>query len=184
MTQDTATMEAEQPAADPEPAETPDPAPDATLGDGGKRALEAERTARKAAQKAAQEAMAKVKAYEDRDKTELERLTEQAAEAKAEAEAARTEALRLRIATNAKLPQDLQEFLTGTDEDTIRSQAERLVAAMAPSDPERPAPDPSQGARPNSGPAQLTRADLVGKSPEWIEEQLQAGRLNAVRGIA
>lgn len=184
MTQDTATMEAEQPAADPGTAGTPDPTPDAELGEGGKKALDAERAARKAAQKAASDALAKVKEYEDRDKSELERLAEQAAQAKAEADNARVEMMRLKIAANSKLPEEFHEFLTGTDEETVSAQAQKLAAAMVTPEGRTPAPDPSQGARANSGPAQLTREDLAGKPPEWIEEQLLAGRLNAVRGIA
>jgi hypothetical protein len=184
MTQDTATVEAEQaPAAEPD---QPTPTPDVELGEGGKKALEAERAARKAAQKATNDALAKIKEYEDRDKTELERLTEQAAQAKAEADNARTEMMRLKIAANSKLPEEFHEFLTGTDEETVQAQADKLAAAMAvqPDGGRSPAPDPSQGARANSGPAQLTREDLAGKPPEWIEEQLLAGRLNAIRGIA
>lgn len=52
---------------------------------------------------------------------------------------------------------------------------------MNDSNPERtgPRPDPSQGAQQGRlTPAQLTRSDLRGKSPEWIEAQRVAGRLD------
>lgn len=42
-----------------------------------------------------------------------------------------------------------------------------------------PRPDPTQGAQQGRlTPGQLTRADLAGKSLEWIEAQRVAGRLD------
>ncbi len=56
---------------------------DAKLGDAGKAALDAERTARKKAEKEAKDAVAKLKAIEDADATELEKATKRADEAEA-----------------------------------------------------------------------------------------------------
>ena len=60
-----------------------------------------------------------------------------------------------------------------------------MAATATPTaDPRRPVPDPSQGAKPGDGTHnQLTRADLAGKSPEWIEAAREAGRLNELLGI-
>lgn len=55
----------------------------AKLGDGGKAALDAERTARKKAEKEAKDALAKLKAIEDADASELEKATKRADEAEA-----------------------------------------------------------------------------------------------------
>ena len=157
----------------------PAPAPDGdSLGDSGKKALAAERSARRAAEKAAAEALARVKEFEDKDKTELERLTEQIAQADARAKQAETEAMRLRVAAETGLPSDLQEFLTGDSEDQLRERASKLLAATnAASEPRRPAPDPSQGAKPSSGAGdQLTRADLARMTPQQIVEAQEAGR--------
>ncbi len=175
---------------DPAPAETapqtaaastdpaPTPKPD-DLGDPGKKALAAERSARRAAEKAAADALAKVKEFEDRDKTELEKLTDQISKAKAEADQARAEALRLKVAAESGLPADLHEFLVGNDEEELRAKAQKLMAATAAAtDPRRPAPDPTQGAKPGTGDGQLTKADLARMTPQQIVEAQTAGRLD------
>lgn len=134
--------------------------------------------------KTRQELEAKVKAFEDAQKTEAERIADQLQTLKAEAAAARAEALRLRVAAESGLPADLHEFLVGDDEEQVRAQAQKLMAATAAATaPRTPAPDPTQGAKPGQGTAQLTRADLAGQSPEWIEAQRAAGRLNDLLGI-
>ncbi len=160
------------------PAPTPPASDGDSLGDGGKKALAAERSARRAAEKAAAEALARVKEFEDQGKTELERLTEQIAQADARAKQAESEALRLRVAADTGLPSDLQEFLTGDSEEQLRERAAKLMAATnAASEPRRPAPDPSQGAKTTSGAGdQLTRADLARMTPQQIREAQDAGR--------
>lgn len=60
--------------------------------------------------------------------SEQERLTAQLTEATKQAETARTEALRLRIAVRHGVSdEDAELFLTGTDEDTLTRQAQRLA---------------------------------------------------------
>ncbi len=151
---------------------------DAPLGEPGKKALDSERAARRAAEKAAADLQAKVKEYEDRNKTELERLTEAATAAKAEADAAKAEALRLRVAAETGLPTDLFEFLAGDDEEQLRAKAQKLMAATAAAAaPRSPAPDPSQGAKPGAtADGQLTRDDLARMSPTEIVAAQDAGR--------
>lgn len=155
-------------------------APEEPLGEPGKRALDAERQARKTAEKQAAELAAKVKEYEQAQLSETERLNAQLAEAQALAAKAQAEAVRLRVATEMQLPVELHEFLTGDSEEQVRAKAEKLKAATAAANaPRAPQPDPSQGARPGStGPAQLTRADLAQMTPYQIEEARQEGRLN------
>lgn len=188
MSDTTTTPAVEEPQAARASTDTPDTAPEATdtpdLGDGGKKALEAERRARRQAEKAANDLAAKVKSYEDAQKSETERLTEQLEQYKATAAKAEAETLRLRVAAESGLPADLHEFLVGDDEDQLRAKAQKLMAATAAATaPRAPAPDPTQGAKPGQGTAQLTRADLAGQSPEWIEAQRAAGRLNDLLGI-
>lgn len=62
------------------------------------------------------------------NKSEIERAAEKAAAAERERDEARAEALRLRIATKHGIsdPDDIDLFLTGTDEETLTKQAERL----------------------------------------------------------
>lgn len=158
---------------------TPTTTPDEPLGEPGKRALEAERQARKTAEKQASELAAKVKEFEQAQLNEAERLSAQLQEAKDAARRAESEALRLRIASEIQLPGDLLEFLTGDDEEEIRERADKLKAATAAANaPRAPQPDPSQGAKPGGqGPSQLSRADLARMSPQEIEAARQEGRL-------
>src|SRR5664279_2927637 len=70
------------------PAITPEPAPvvptvvppNVTLGENGEKALKAERDARRAADKANTDLLARLKAFEDRDKSEAERQADRLAE--------------------------------------------------------------------------------------------------------
>ena len=166
------------------PAAGPAGANGDSLGDAGKKALASERSARRAAEKAAADALAKVKQFEDRDKSDLEKLTEQIAQADARAKQAEAEALRLRVASETGLPADLQEFLVGDDEEVLRQRAAKLMAATnAANEPRRPAPDPSQGAKPAGAAGdQLTRADLARMTPAQIVEAQESGRLNELLG--
>lgn len=61
-------------------------------------------------------------------KSELERAADKAAEAERERDTARAEALRLRIAAKHGISdEDADLFLTGTDQETLTRQAERLA---------------------------------------------------------
>ncbi len=179
----TTTPAVEEPQTARASTDTPDTTPEATdtpdLGDGGKKALEAERRARRQAEKAANDALAKVKAYEDAKKSDTERLAEQLEQLKAEAATAKAESLRLRVAAESGLPADLHEFLVGSDEDELRVKAQKLMAATAAATaPRAPAPDPTQGAKPGQGTAQLTRADLARMTPQEIVAAQESGRLD------
>lgn len=129
--------------------------------------------------KARKQLEAKVQEYEDSKKSESERLTEQLQQFKAEAANAKAEALRLRVAAESGLPADLHEFLVGDDEESVRSQAQKLLSATnTAADPRRPAPDPTQGAKPGSGDGQITKADLARMTPQQIVDAQNAGRLD------
>ena len=118
------------------------------LGDAGKRALDRMNQEAKAARAQLAEALAKLKEYEDRDKTEAQKLAERAAEAEKAAATKAAEVLRLRIALKHQISdEDAEIFLTGSDEETLTRQAERLVALRGEARPRTPAPDPTQGAR-------------------------------------
>ncbi len=151
-------------------------APD--LGDAGKKALAAERAAKRAAEKRAAELEARVKEFEDASKSEAEKAAARA-EAAEKALAEMTQrALRLQVATETGLDSSLHEFLTGSDEESLRSQAEKLKAATAAQRATTPRPDPTQGAKPNAnGPTQLSKADLASMTPAQIDQALTEGRL-------
>ncbi len=82
---------------------------------------------------------------EEAQKTEAQRSADRAAKAEQELTAARTDALRFRVATKYGISdEDAETFLTGGDEEAIVRQAERLAALAKPG---APRPDPSQGPR-------------------------------------
>lgn len=118
-----------------------------TLGDPGKKALAAERDARKAAEGQAAEWKAKLDAIEKANMSELEKAQATAAEYRANAEKANADALRWRIAAKYGISdEDAETFLGGSDEASLIRQAERLRAlAGAQHSPTTPLPDRSQG---------------------------------------
>lgn len=141
-----------QPTESTEPTGATPPAPEAkpedALQDPGKKALAEERAARKAAEKERAALEARLKEFEDRDKTEAQKLAERAEKAEKAAAGRDAELLRLRTALKHGISdEDAETFLTGADEETLTRQAERLVALQGSAGPRTPAPDPSQGSR-------------------------------------
>ena len=137
-----ATVEA--PAETQAPAEVEAPE-NQELGDGGKKALQAERDARKAAERTAAEYAAKLKEFEDANLSELERVKKAAEESAAELSRLRTENVRNKVALDKGVPADLVEFLSGDTEGDIAAKADLLLARL--NTPGTPKPDPSQGAK-------------------------------------
>ena len=117
---------------------------DENLGEGGKKALEAERKARATAEKDAAQLRARLKEIEDAQLSELDRARAHIDALQEANVKSTTEALRWRTAAKFGISdEDAETFLTGTDEETITMQAERLAGLI--SKPTTPRPDPSQG---------------------------------------
>lgn len=139
----------------PNPSATQEPQGDpADLGEKGKKALTAERDARAAAEAKVKELQAKIDAAEAAKLSDIDKAKKDAADARAEAESARAESLRWRIAAKHGVSdEDAELFLTGSDEETLTKQAQRLaertsntlaggnVAKSEGSTPSRPAED-------------------------------------------
>jgi hypothetical protein len=140
MSEDTTVVPAETEAS--AEVEAPDTQ---ELGDGGKKALQAERDARKSAEKANAELAARLKEFEDSKLSDLERAQKEAAENAAELARLRSENVRNKVAIDKGVPADLVEFLTGDTEGDIAAKADLLLARL--NTPGTPKPDPSQGAR-------------------------------------
>ncbi len=158
------------------PADSEQPKDEATPPkDGPERRVLAELAQERKARKQLQ---AQVQEFEDAKKSESERLAEQLQQLKTEAAQAKAEALRLRVASQSGLPADLHEFLVGDDEESVRAQAQKLLAATsAATDTRRPAPDPTQGAKQGVvGDGQLTKADMARMTPQEIVAAQEAGR--------
>ncbi|MDX3555290.1 hypothetical protein PV729_26585 [Streptomyces europaeiscabiei] len=127
---------------------------------------------------------------EEANKTEAQKLADRAAKAEGERDGAKAEALRWRIAArNGISDEDAEIFLTGTTEEALSRQAERLVAlrggsqqaaaAVGPQGQRTPVEALRPGALPN--PPEPTLADQIAaaeKAGEWgTAQRLKAQQL-------
>lgn len=131
-----------------EPTETPeqpqgDPA-DAPLGEGGEKALKAEREARKAAERERDEFKRQVEETSRANETAIEKAQREAKEAQEAAAKAPIQAFReAAVKFGGISPEDAELYLTASDLETLEKQAAGLMART----PTAPKPDPSQGGR-------------------------------------
>jgi hypothetical protein len=119
------------------PAEAPLPAdaePAAQKWDGD---FDPERAARlvSSLRKELTDAKGKLRAREEADMTEVQKLTARAETAERELAEARTANLRTTVAAKFGLPPDLAAFLTASDEATMTAQAETLAKNAVPAAP-------------------------------------------------
>lgn len=142
----TATTTAEPTATTAEPTEpTGQQGDPADLGDSGKKALDAERAARKVAEKQAADFKAQIDKINQANESAVEKAQREAAEFKATADKATADALRFRVAAKHNISEeDAELFLTGSDAETLERQAARLVE-RTPTTTAGPRPDLSQG---------------------------------------
>lgn len=132
---------AADPAPDPKAQPQGDPANE-PLGEGGKKALDAERTARGEAEKRATDLQKQLDAINQANESAVEKAQREAKEAQEAATKATADALRFRVAAKHGITdEDADLFLTGSDAETLERQAARLVERT----PSGPRPDPSQG---------------------------------------
>ena len=117
------------------------------LGEGGKKALEAERKRASEAERSAKELQAQIDAINDAKLTETQRLEKQLSELQANYQASQIESARNRVIATEGVPSTLADFVVGDSEQALQASARALLAAIAEaSKPGTPAPDPSQGA--------------------------------------
>lgn len=100
--------------------------------DAVKAALVKEREAAKEARKQAEDLAAKVREFEDRDKTETQKLEDRATKAEDRASTAEFRADRLEVALAKKLPVDLALRLQGKDKKELEEDADRLLELVKP----------------------------------------------------
>lgn len=100
--------------------------------------------------------------------SDIERAQAEVQEARADAEKANAELLKYKIAGHHKITdeEDIELFLTGSDEETLTRQAERLAARS--SGPKNPQPDHSAG--PKQGQV-LTDAEKVAAAEKSGDKQ-------------
>ena len=113
------------------------------LGDSGKRALRAERQARRDAEQRLRELEAQVQQYTDRDKSELEKAQEAAKRYEQELGMTRTANARLMAAAIHNLPPDLIDLLGDGTEEEIDAKAKLLAEKLAAVIPPAPQPEPA-----------------------------------------
>jgi hypothetical protein len=113
-----------------------------TLGDAGKKALEAERRNARAAAKERDALAARLKEFEDRDKSEATRALERAEAAEKAAAAAEARALRLEVASEKGLTPAQAKRLVGETREELEADADELVATFKPAESDDP--DPSE----------------------------------------
>lgn len=153
------------------------------LGDGGKAALAAERKARRDADAQLKALQSKLAEFEDRDKSELEKLQTRLAAAEKSATEATLKALRADVAQAKGVPAGL---LSGSTEDELNAAADALLAfrgkpASAP---------PAAGTQGNTGTPigagtvseqlhqQIDAATKAGRHAEAISLKRQLSALN------
>jgi hypothetical protein len=115
------------------------------LGDGGKKALEAERKRANALEKQLKAFQGEREAAEAEKLTELERAQKAAKEASERLAEYEKTTMRQKVALDTGLPAALVGRLQGDDEESLIADAESLMALL--NTPTTPKPDPSQGAK-------------------------------------
>ncbi|WP_143203963.1 hypothetical protein [Streptomyces kebangsaanensis] len=149
-----------QPAGAPAPAPSPTPAPAAPEPDWKAEARKWETRAKENS-----DAAQRLREIEDAQKTEQQRLAEAKETAEKDAAAARSEALRWRIAARHQISdEDAEIFLTGGDEETLTRQAARLVALRTPPQPSAD-PPPAVPPTPHT-PVEALRPGALPSPPE------------------
>ena len=152
--------------------DAPDNKPDGvsdSLGDAGKKALDAERAARKEAEKRLNEAAARIEEFENAQRTEeekreyeLETLRAQIEEERKQREAVERDLLIKSVASEFGLPDELSSRLVGDDREALVEDAKRLQKIIAPSGPRKPAPVPEAGSASSINTDEEARAILLG----------------------
>lgn len=113
------------------------------------------------------EKAAKFDEMEQANQSELEKANAKIADLEAERDRAKTETMRYQVATRYGIgDEDADLFLTGSDEETLNRQAERLAAKSDEVDkPRSPKPDMTQGRNQNG---HATVADQFAAATEQL----------------
>ena len=122
------------------------------LGEGGKKALSAEREARKAAEKTAAELKAKLDEIEQANLSDLEKAQQAAKAATDRLAEIEATSLRQKVAIEKGVPAKWVDRLRGSTEEELSADADQILADVQPS-PTTPKPDLSQGSQGTPQPA-------------------------------
>lgn len=108
--------------------------PDEPLGEPGLAALKSEREARKAAEKSATDALAKVKEFENRDKSDEQKRSEEADELRRENAELKSAKTRAEVAATKGVPANL---LSGSTQEELEASADALIAFKGDEKPQK-----------------------------------------------
>jgi hypothetical protein len=163
------------PPATGDPKETPPPAPPADqLGDGGKKALDEERRARRDAEtrlKELEPLAKRAQELEDAQKTETQKLADANRSLEERAKTAELEACRMRVALRKGLTEGQMKRLFGTTEEELAADADELLEEFKGAQPEtppaggRPKERLRPGAVPDAEPEETDPAKLAAAIP-------------------
>lgn len=152
--------------ASPEVAPVDGVKPDETLGEGGVKALIAERDARKDAEKRLKEYEDRIREFEDRDKSEQQKADERAAElvsdldaTKASLAAAELNLARAQVAHTKGIPAELVPRLRGETLEELEADADALLEIVGKREAEAPRKPKPVGSLGTGGDARLTPAE-------------------------
>lgn len=120
-------------------------AEDEELGEGGKKALQSEREARKQLERELADLRSKNKEYEDASKSAEEKQAERLAELEESSTKNALRVMQYEVAAAKGLPLSAATRLTGDTQEALEADADELMKLLAPSAPATPKPDPSQG---------------------------------------
>ena len=112
---------------------------ESALGEAGKKALAEERKARKVAEKVAAEREARLREFEERDLSELQKLERKAADTEARASESESRLLRLEVALSRVIDEETlaralsgAKRLVGSTREELEADAEELFGAVLP----------------------------------------------------
>jgi hypothetical protein len=170
------------PDDDPAPDDDPKPDDKPTLGDAGKAAIDRMKRDRNAALKELKDLREQVKKFQDKDKSEAQRLAESAEEAKGRAAQLETSYRKLttameRAPEGATLAQirAVAKRLSGDTEEELEADADELFQLLAP----KPATDEGKRAAPAGKPTPNLRG---GGNPEEEPEEMDPRKLAGLIG--
>lgn len=103
---------------------------ESALGEAGKKALDVERSARRAAEKAVADAQVKIKEFEDRDKSETQKITEERDALKTENSRLAIENLRRDVALEKGIDPKAASRLVGTTREELEADADALAEVL------------------------------------------------------
>jgi colicin import membrane protein len=118
---------------------------DEKLGEGGIKALKAEREAREAAEKRAAEAEAKIQAAENAKLSDIDRANKERDDKAAENATLKATNARLAALAEHPVPKEYQDLVTGTDEASYLASAKKISDLYARAEGKAPKNDPVPG---------------------------------------